>query len=160
MHVCVNKPQRFVSLSLPRSTLLHFCSIFHTFSFAAVARTAAGKASSGSWTDRKLKFSRVNSVPVLLPELGSLHSWTRNSAGRLGWGMHDQRGSRVASALIYFKAPPVRCNCSLAHWMVWLNIKWSLYLLNENCRTDFSSLIFLVDTSFCMLLVLYKSDFT
>ena len=60
-------------------------------------------------------FSRVSSVPVLLPELGSLHSWERNSASRLGWGLHDQRASRVASALIYFKAPPVRYNCSLDH---------------------------------------------
>lgn len=49
VHTGVNKPERFVSLSLPRSTVLHFCSIFDMFCLAAAAvHTAPGKAILGS----------------------------------------------------------------------------------------------------------------
>lgn len=123
VHICVNKPQRFVSLFLPRSRYYISVPSSIPFSFAAAACAAAGKASLGRLTDRKLMFTRLSSVPVLLPELGSLHSWTRNSAGRLGIGLHDQRGCRVASAHIYFEAPPVRYNCSLADSVVGFNTR-------------------------------------
>lgn len=83
VHVSVNKPQRFVNLSLLRSVLLCFCSVFHTFSFTAAVCPAAGKGSLGSWADKT--FCLVGLVQWWFCSLNQVHFTVRQGAALAGW---------------------------------------------------------------------------